>query len=115
MNQALDQLQPPLREVLLLCDVEELKYKNIALVLDVPMGTVISRISRAYLLVSLNPMGRGGCEPRACGIAAWLAANASSQRPVRRTARSAPGHMIQRRFSRSPIDRPSHGKAVVSG
>jgi RNA polymerase sigma-70 factor (ECF subfamily) len=44
---ALDQLQPPLREVLLLCDVEELKYKDIALVLDVPIGTVMSRISRA--------------------------------------------------------------------
>ena len=47
VNQALDQLHPPLREVLLLCDVEELKYKDIALVLDVPIGTVMSRISRA--------------------------------------------------------------------
>ena len=46
-NEALDRLQPPLREVLLLCDVEELKYKDIALVLDVPIGTVMSRISRA--------------------------------------------------------------------
>lgn len=47
VNEALDQLQPPLREVLLLCDVEEMKYKDIALVLDVPIGTVMSRISRA--------------------------------------------------------------------
>lgn len=47
VNEALDQLQPSLREVLLLCDVEELKYKDIALVLDVPIGTVMSRISRA--------------------------------------------------------------------
>jgi RNA polymerase sigma factor (sigma-70 family) len=47
VNEALDQLQPPLREVLLLCDVEELKYKDIALVLNVPIGTVMSRLSRA--------------------------------------------------------------------
>jgi RNA polymerase sigma factor (sigma-70 family) len=47
VNEALDQLQPPLREVLLLCDVEEMKYKDIALVLDIPVGTVMSRISRA--------------------------------------------------------------------
>jgi RNA polymerase sigma-70 factor (ECF subfamily) len=45
--EALDQLQSPLREILLLCDVEELKYKDIALVLDLPVGTVMSRISRA--------------------------------------------------------------------
>jgi RNA polymerase sigma factor (sigma-70 family) len=44
---ALDQLQPPLREILLLCDVEGLKYKEIALVLELPIGTVMSRISRA--------------------------------------------------------------------
>lgn len=47
VDHALDQLKPALREILLLCDVEELKYKDIALVLDVPMGTVMSRISRA--------------------------------------------------------------------
>jgi len=47
VNKALDQLQPPLREVLLLCDVEEMKYKDISLILDVPIGTVMSRISRA--------------------------------------------------------------------
>jgi RNA polymerase sigma-70 factor (ECF subfamily) len=34
-------------EVILLCDVEEMKYKEIATVLDIPMGTVMSRIARA--------------------------------------------------------------------
>lgn len=47
LHRALEQLQPAMREVLLLCDVEGLKYKEIALVLDVPIGTVMSRISRA--------------------------------------------------------------------
>jgi RNA polymerase sigma-70 factor (ECF subfamily) len=47
LHAALEQLQPPLREVLLLCDVEEIKYKDIAVILDVPIGTVMSRISRA--------------------------------------------------------------------
>jgi RNA polymerase sigma factor (sigma-70 family) len=47
LHAALEQLQPPLREALLLCDVEEINYKDIAVILDVPIGTVMSRISRA--------------------------------------------------------------------
>jgi RNA polymerase sigma-70 factor (ECF subfamily) len=35
------------REVLLLAAVEELKYEEIALVLEIPLGTVMSRLSRA--------------------------------------------------------------------
>jgi RNA polymerase sigma factor (sigma-70 family) len=47
LTEALEHLHPQLREVLLLCEVEELKYKEIAMVLDIPIGTVMSRISRA--------------------------------------------------------------------
>lgn len=47
LHNALEQLPSQLREVLLLCDVEEIKYKDIALILDLPIGTVMSRISRA--------------------------------------------------------------------
>lgn len=47
VQQALQQLSPSLRDCLLLCDVEELKYKEIAGILDLPIGTVMSRISRA--------------------------------------------------------------------
>jgi RNA polymerase sigma-70 factor (ECF subfamily) len=33
--------------VILLCDVEEMKYREIATVLEIPIGTVMSRIARA--------------------------------------------------------------------
>jgi RNA polymerase sigma-70 factor, ECF subfamily len=47
LQRAMEQLEPTLREALLLCDVEEVKYKDIALILDIPIVTVMSRISRA--------------------------------------------------------------------
>jgi len=40
-------LSPDQREVLLLAAVEELRYEDIAIVLSVPIGTVMSRLSRA--------------------------------------------------------------------
>jgi RNA polymerase sigma-70 factor (ECF subfamily) len=49
LQSAMEALPPPLLEVILLCDVEEMKYKDIAATLDIPMGTVMSRIARARL------------------------------------------------------------------
>jgi hypothetical protein len=44
---ALKQIQPPFREPLLLCDVEAVKYRDIGAILDIPVDTVMSRISIA--------------------------------------------------------------------
>ena len=47
LHAALEKLAPPLLEVILLCDVEEMKYREIATALEIPIGTVMSRIARA--------------------------------------------------------------------
>ncbi len=44
---ALEELPVAAREIILLCDVEEMSYQEIALTLAIPVGTVMSRLSRA--------------------------------------------------------------------
>jgi RNA polymerase sigma-70 factor (ECF subfamily) len=44
---ALERLPVAHREIILLCDVDEMSYQEIAQVLDVPKGTVMSRLARA--------------------------------------------------------------------
>lgn len=46
IDKALGRLSPELREAVTLRDIEGLEYKEMAAVLDVPIGTVMSRISR---------------------------------------------------------------------
>ena len=47
VQQALEQLPVAYREVLLLCEVEEMSYQELSATLAIPMGTVMSRLSRA--------------------------------------------------------------------
>lgn len=47
LQAAIDELPVYFREILLLCDVEEMSYQEIAETLSVPIGTVMSRLSRA--------------------------------------------------------------------
>jgi len=47
LRRAIDELTPEFREVIVLRELEELSYKEIADVAGVPVGTVMSRLSRA--------------------------------------------------------------------
>lgn len=46
LHAAMEKLPPLLLEVILLCDIEEMRYREIAGVLGIPIGTVMSRIAR---------------------------------------------------------------------
>jgi RNA polymerase sigma-70 factor (ECF subfamily) len=47
LEDAIGTLPLHFREILLLCDVEEMSYQEIAETLSIPIGTVMSRLSRA--------------------------------------------------------------------
>ena len=51
VHRAIDSLPAHYRETLLLCDVEEMSYREIAEIQSIPIGTVMSRLARARKLV----------------------------------------------------------------
>ncbi len=51
LRQAVISLPAHYREVVVLCDLEEMSYADAASVLDCPLGTVRSRLSRAHALL----------------------------------------------------------------
>jgi len=51
IEQALDSLPGTFREAVVLCDVQGMSYAEISQVLDVPIGTVRSRIHRGRMLL----------------------------------------------------------------
>jgi RNA polymerase sigma-70 factor (ECF subfamily) len=57
LQRALEALPVNYREVILLCDLEEMSYQEIGDTLAIPIGTVMSRLSRARkaLRASLRP------------------------------------------------------------
>ena len=52
INRALDQLPAEFREVIVLRELEDMSYKEIASVAGIPIGTVMSRLARARKLLS---------------------------------------------------------------
>jgi RNA polymerase sigma factor (sigma-70 family) len=47
LTDLIERLPPPYREILVLREVEELSYREIAEILTLPIGTVMSRLARA--------------------------------------------------------------------
>ena len=62
LNRLIDNLLTPYREILVLREIEELSYREIADVLALPIGTVMSRLARAR--EKLQCAARGSVTPR---------------------------------------------------
>jgi len=71
---AVKKVPPIFRDVILLCDVEDFSYKEISEMLDIPMGTVMSRLHRGRKMLrgELAVMARDygiGDEPASDNVA----------------------------------------------
>jgi RNA polymerase sigma-70 factor (ECF subfamily) len=58
VQKALEELPVPFREILLLCEVEEMSYQEISETLSSPQGTVMSRLSRARKALRTNLLAK---------------------------------------------------------
>jgi len=58
LREGIEALPPHFREMLVLRELEELSYEEIAEVLQVPIGTVMSRLHRARALLKKNLLRR---------------------------------------------------------
>ena len=62
LRQALDRLAPEFREVIVLHELEGLTYREIAAVTEIPIGTVMSRLSRARQKLQTEVLALSGKE-----------------------------------------------------
>lgn len=67
VREALESLPVEFREVLILRELEDMSYRDIAVIADLPLGTVMSRLARgrrklAAMLAPLHGTGRAGTE-----------------------------------------------------
>jgi RNA polymerase sigma factor (sigma-70 family) len=61
VQSAIDDLPVHHRETLLLCEVEEMSYQEVAGILSIPMGTVMSRLARARKAVRKSLRSKSRC------------------------------------------------------
>ena len=54
INRALNELPAEFREVIVLRELEDMSYKEIAALVNIPLGTVMSRLARARKLLLLH-------------------------------------------------------------
>ena len=74
LQRAIDDLPLHYREALILCEVEEMSYQEIAEILSIPIGTVMSRLARArksvrQSILGASPAMRLGLSPTAIASA----------------------------------------------
>ncbi|RKR45405.1 RNA polymerase sigma-70 factor (ECF subfamily) [Paraburkholderia sp. BL17N1] len=95
VHEALAQLPVEYREVLMLRELEEMGYKEIAAVADVPIGTVMSRLARgrrklAALLMEKQGGGSASHRSSACAAAGPGRSATASVTPLRASANGRP-------------------------
>jgi RNA polymerase sigma-70 factor (ECF subfamily) len=62
LERAMDRLTPEHREVIVLYELERLAYRDIASVVAIPLGTVMSRLSRARSRLQAEVLALSGEE-----------------------------------------------------
>ena len=61
VNEAIERLPPAYREIIILREMDEMSYREIADIVGVPIGTVMSRLARGrqMLQTALRKLGYG--------------------------------------------------------
>ena len=91
VQHAIEALPAHFREVLLLCEVEEMSYQEIAEVLSIPIGTVMSRLARARKAIRAS-LGRTSSVTVSAGAAQE---GARKKAPIKPNYSRMPGNTVQ--------------------
>ena|GEM_PF-122023 len=91
VHDALAQLPVEYREVLILRELEEMGYREIAVVADVPIGTVMSRLARGRRkLAQVLMADRGAERPAGAGRGEGAGAGAGADKAISRRSAAQP-------------------------